>query len=259
MALGRLIPHQIYPAAQGRCAIGIMIKAPRAGSSKTRLSPPLTLAECAEISRCFLQDTAQTVLQITRSYKEAVGVAVYTPLTSEAIFDALLPGEFLMIPQRGEDLGDRLFHAVTDLFSTGFRSVSLIDADSPTLPKEHLTQMVERLREPEDRVVLGPTTDGGYYAIGLRHPHRALFKGIHWSTETVFTETLRQAATLDLPVYQLPPWHDVDDAKALDHLLTELSEATGTRDGNHASHTAAFLRTLFPGRDQTPNITDNRN
>jgi rSAM/selenodomain-associated transferase 1 len=191
---------------------------------------------------------AQTVLQTTRSHTDAVGVAVYAPPNSTAEFDELLPGDFLTIPQRGDDLGDRLFHAVSDLFSTGFRSVCLINADSPTLPAKHLAQLVERLREPEDQVVLGPTVDGGYYAIGLRHPHPALFDGIHWSSQTVFTETVRQAQKLDLPVHQLPPWYDVDDGETLDRLVEELSLGS---DGQ-AAHTAAFVKGLLLRGSQNP-------
>jgi hypothetical protein len=80
------------------------------------------------------------------------------------------------------------------------------------------------LAAPGDRIVLGPSTDGGYYLIGLKRPHRRLFEDIDWSTERVAAQTLKRARELDLAVLQLPSWYDVDDAQTLRLLLGELFE-----------------------------------
>src|SRR5271165_931252 len=87
------------------------------------------------------------------------------------------------VPQRGESFGDRVDYAVEDLFSVGFASVCLIDSDSPTLPSSYLRQIMDYLSQSEDGVVIGPTVDGGYYAIGLKAPCRRLFEDIDWSTD----------------------------------------------------------------------------
>jgi hypothetical protein len=71
-------------------------------------------------------------------------------------------------------------------------------------------------------VVLGPSTDGGYYLLGLKRPHRRLFEDIDWSTERVAAQTLQRAHELDLAVHQLPSWYDVDDAGTLRLLMGEL-------------------------------------
>ena len=55
----------------------------------------------------------------------------------------------------------------------GHDCVLLVNGDSPTLPPRLLVQAIETLREPGDRMVLGPASDGGYYLIGLKHPHQA--------------------------------------------------------------------------------------
>jgi glycosyltransferase A (GT-A) superfamily protein (DUF2064 family) len=72
--------------------------------------------------------------------------------------------------------GERLFCAAEDLFKCGFDSVCLIDSDSPTVPVSSFGQAMDLLSLPGDRVVLGPTDDGGYYLIGLKEPRHELFE-----------------------------------------------------------------------------------
>src|ERR1700737_2470656 len=127
----------------GLCALAIMTKAPRAGRVKTRLQPPLTPEEAAQLNICFLRDTAAAIKSACRA--DAVGIGVYTPTGSEAAYIDILPGEFHLIPQRGEDFGERLAFAVEDLFRCGFGSVCLIDSDSPTVSSEIYAQAVASL------------------------------------------------------------------------------------------------------------------
>ena len=69
--------------------------------------------------------------------------------------------------------------------SAGHGAVYLINSDSPTLPVGYLVAAATTLAAPGDRIVLGPSTDGGYYLIGTRRPHPALFEDIAWSTDQV--------------------------------------------------------------------------
>ena len=230
----------------GACALAMMIKAPRPGASKTRLSPPLSPEECAAISTCFLRDTTANIGHLARGHAPggggapAAGVAVYTPTGMEAAFDGLLPEGFVLVAQREEGFGGRLLGAVEDLLTLGYGAVCLIDSDSPTLPASALAAAVEALAMPGDRVVLGPSEDGGYYLIGVKQAHRRLFEDITWSTGHVTPETLQRAAELGLEVVQLPTWYDVDDAPTLRALCGELF--AGTRpDGFPAPQTRAFL------------------
>ncbi len=245
-----LDPHR--PASEqtglhpGACALAMMIKAPRPGASKTRLSPPLSPGECAAISTCFLRDTTANIGHLAHGREPggggapAAGVAVYTPTGMEAAFDGLLPAGFVMVAQREEGFGGRLLGAVEDLLALGYGAVCLIDSDSPTLPASALAAAVEALARPGDRMVLGPSEDGGYYLIGVKAAHRRLFEDITWSTGHVSRETLQRAAELELEVVQLPTWYDVDDGPTLRALCAELF--AGTRpDGFPAPQTRAFL------------------
>lgn len=245
-----LDPCSPTPSPRGSCALAVMIKAPRAGASKTRLVPPLTPEEAAALSVSFLRDTAANIAGVAAE-GSAEGVAVYTPAGAEAAFDGLLPLSFSMLAQRGESFGERLFHAAEDLLAAGYQSVCLIDSDSPTLPPALLAAAISALARPGDRVLLGAADDGGYYLIGLKSAHRGLFTDIDWSTERVLAQTIERAAAMALEVEALPAWYDVDDATTLQRLCDELFSKKGERQGSEgltgyeASHTRLYLAQLI--------------
>ncbi len=233
------------------CALAVMAKAPRVGTVKTRLVPPLTPDEATSLSACFLRDVASVVAQL-RGNERVDGYAAYTPTGSEAAFDGLLPAGFRLLAQRGAHLGERLFHAAEDLFAAGYEAACLINSDSPTLPVSVLRDAVTALRKPGDRVVLGPAEDGGYYLIGLKLAHQRLFEDITWSTQRVLAQTLQRAADIALSVELLPVWYDVDDAASLLRLCAELfasgasdGRAGGRTKGYEAPHTRQYLRQLM--------------
>jgi rSAM/selenodomain-associated transferase 1 len=221
--------------------MAIMAKAPRAGKVKTRLSPPLTLEQSAALNICFLKDTAEGLAEVSG----AEGMVCYTPVGDEAAFDGLLPESFYLIAQRGDKFGERLLAAAEDILACGYGSVCLIDSDSPTVPKAAFEQAVAELAREGDRIVLGPSHDGGYYLIGLKRAHVAVFENITWSTASVCAETIERAHTAGIEVVLLPLWYDVDDGATLAILREELID--GKRPefagiaGYKAPHTKEFL------------------
>lgn len=237
-----------------------MMKVPRAGAVKTRLVPPLTHAEAADLSLCFLRDLTANIHQVCQAFTPreqskittdiainvtVEGVAVYTPDDARASLAEWLPASFHHLPQRGETLDARLINAAEDLFHQGFSAVCLIGGDSPTLPAAYLTEAVARLILHDDRrVVIGAAEDGGYYLIGFTKTHRHLFSDIEWSTARVLGQTLERAADMNLKVELLPAWYDVDDAASLRRLMRELFAARdgeGENGAYDAAHTREFL------------------
>ena len=231
------------------CALGIMTKAPEAGKVKTRLTPPLTPTEAATLNQCFLRDLSHSIADAAGK-SPARGVAIYTPVGKELAYDEILPDGFLLVPQRGNDFGERLCCAVNDLLSAGFDSVCLINSDSPTVPVANFAEAANELAKPGDRIVLGPSDDGGYYLIGMKRLHRRVFEDVEWSTERVMEQTLERAREIGAAVYQLPRGYDVDDRATLQRLSNELlGHASGDRV---AAHTKKFLSEIVEreGRDR---------
>jgi uncharacterized protein len=217
-----------------RSAVAIMAKAPRAGKVKTRLCPPLSLAEAAELYRCFLLDK---IAQVNALQRAAPAVS-YSPSDAKQCFEDLTPPHFLLIPQRGEDLGARILSTFDQLFRHGYTEVVVIDSDTPTLPTVCLEQALALMAERHNDVVLGPTEDGGYYLIGLHRAHRELFEHMPWSTSQVFAETRHRALQRGLTVACTEYWYDVDMADDLRRLRQSLSD----RQDGLAWHTRRFFQ-----------------
>jgi rSAM/selenodomain-associated transferase 1 len=223
-------------------AIGIICKAPQPGRSKTRLATVIGDVEASELSACFLRDVAAAIEAVPEALGRR-GYGVYAPAGAEHIMRQLLPAEFGLLLQAGDDLGHVLIGATRALLDAGHDCVLLVNGDSPTLPTRLLVQAVETMRAPGDRMVLGPASDGGYYLIGLKHPHRQLFMQIAWGTETVARSTCARAAEIGLATTLLPEWYDVDDLKTLRWLQDELfGRATRFCDGGLAAASRAFLK-----------------
>ena len=225
-------------------AVAIVCKAPIAGQSKTRLSPPLQPDECAALSACFIRDISNTIQSLAET-DNVTGYAVYTPRGSEAVLRQLLPDRFRLMLQGEGDIGARMFESISGLLAAGHAGAILIGADMPTMPISILRNAVQAVRG-NDCLVLSPALDGGYTLIGLSQPHAGLFSDIPWSTDQVYRLTLARALNLGLPVVNVSGWYDVDDAASLRMLTDELSGrrppfADASLVGADAPATRAFL------------------
>jgi len=216
-----------------RCAVAIMAKVPIPGEVKTRLCPPLSYAEAANLYRCFLLDKIRQV----EALEDVQGAIAFTPEDSKSYFDEVALPAFLLVPQIGGDLGTRLINTLGHLRALGYGTVMAVDSDSPTLPLEHLRLAFDLLNKPEIDIVVGPTEDGGYYLIGLHDVHPELFHDMPWSTPHVFQETVWRAEAKGLKVARLPPWYDVDTPEDLRRLQLSFQTAEGVT----GQHTRRFL------------------
>jgi rSAM/selenodomain-associated transferase 1 len=235
-------------AAQGSCGIAVMAKASCPGRTKTRLVPPLTFEEAAAFNTAFLQDVAANIAvadgDARRWGGRLFGYMAFGPPRSEPFFRKILPVSVGLIEAWHPNFGDCLFAAVRKLLVLGHSGAVVLNSDSPTLPTALLVEAAEVLACSGDRAVLGPSTDGGYYLLGLKKPHRRLFEGVAWSTESVARQTLDRAAEIGLTVHVLPPWYDVDDVAALRRLRSELYSGVSLTPAL-AVHRATHVRQLF--------------
>jgi len=228
-----------------------MAKASSPGRTKTRLVPPLSPSEAAAFNTAFLQDVAANLLAAGQ-HAPIDGYMAYGPPGSEGFFLDHMPRDIGLIETWFPDFGDCLFRAITELFAAGHAAAVVLNSDSPTLPTELLVATAEILLRPGDRAVLGPSTDGGYYLLGIKQAHRRLFEDIDWSTDRVARQTRARAVELGLELHELPTWYDVDDSNALRRLHEELFgdrslDAALTPHG--APRTAALLRHLMATSD----------
>lgn len=149
----------------------VIAKEPRPGFVKTRLCPPCTETEAAQIAEAALART----LDVVRSVP-----ATRYVLALDGRPGAWLPMGFDVIAQRPGDLGARLQGVFDDCFAECDDPVIIIGMDTPQVGRAHLDRAVAALHDGSS-AVLGPASDGGYWLIGLRHTGFRLFDDVPMS------------------------------------------------------------------------------
>lgn len=239
------------------CAIAIMAKSPseNLSSIKTRLIPVIPSSEDrAVLYTAWLKD----LIVRCRSLSGVRLRVAYTPEGGSSGFSDLGIRLNELLPQRGNDLGERVCHVFDDLFSSGFSSVVIIGSDIPTLPLNHLLDAFTALVSPEEpkksvkRVVLGESDDGGYHLIGLnagsaRRAPPELFLNIRWSTPFVMSDTVKASVVAGLSVIRIASWYDVDNEHDLERLGRDFSEDTDLADSSETARVLSRLLLKIPG------------
>lgn len=218
----------------------IMAKQPVAGTTKTRLCPPLTPAQAADLYAALLRDTVALARAAAAQDATLCPAIAYAPATARSYFRDLAP-DLDALAQAGADLGARLDHVLTQSLAAGHAAVAAMASDCPTLPVARIGQAFARLDDDAD-VVLGPGDDGGYYLIAVKQPQPAILRPVQMSTPHVLADTLALAQAAGLRVALLDAWPDVDtvdDVRALARALVQLP-------GDVAPATRAALSGLEP-------------
>jgi rSAM/selenodomain-associated transferase 1 len=192
------------------CAI-LFTKPAVPGRVKTRLIPHLSPQRAAELHAAFQEDAIQRLSPGSYDLHIAWDLAAAEAIPS-------IPG-CPGFRQEGEDLGARLFHALS-VRRERYRQLAVVGSDLPGLGQEHIMAAFQGLGQGAE-VVLGPAADGGYFLLALRSRalERRLFDGIAWSTESVLESTLQRCEELSLATMLLPVGHDVDTPADLEHLI----------------------------------------
>ena len=198
-----------------RSALILFAKDPVEGRVKTRLGSLLDPKTTLNLYLCFLDDSIAKIHAVAK-VDRFIGVAS-EPQTGYFENLSYHPPARLFV-QEGEDLGQRMHRAFEDRFQEGYQRVVIIGSDSPTLP----TAYIEQALQSEKEVVIGPSTDGGYYLIGMRGMVTELFAGIDWGTGRVLADTLKALQEQGVPAGLLPVWYDVDLPEDLRFLKTHL-------------------------------------
>lgn len=214
-----------------RCLI-MMAKFPEAGQVKTRLAAEIGENHACELYRNFVLDLRQALSSPEWSFR----LALY-PGEKKAEMAGLIGEDVIQIPQRGNDLGERMENVFADAFAEGFREVMMVGSDVPDLPTEFIDEAFAALADHD--AVLGPSCDGGYYLIGFsREGFRdGIFDDLPWGTKEIFTLQMKRFREQGLRVYILPPWQDIDTLADLKNMAS-LAAATPFAE----SRTMAYIR-----------------
>ena len=177
----------------------VIAKEPRPGLVKTRLTPPYSPEQAAELAEAALADTLDTV--------------VATPAARRVLALSGEPGPWLpsgleIIAQRGEGLDERLAAAFDDAHRG--RPLVLIGMDTPQVTTAFLVAAGRALSTHD--AVFGPAEDGGFWLLGLCTPDPGLLTGVPMSRPDTGAVQLARLRRAGLRVAVLPELIDVDTA-----------------------------------------------
>jgi len=224
-----------------QAAVVLMSRAPVAGKTKTRLESHLKAEECAELHQAFLKDINSKFLNLKKMYSRLDLYLSYTPAESSDLFAEIIDEQFTRIPQRGQDLGERMYNAAVDAYQKSKLPVIITGSDLPLLDIDIFKEALAGLKERD--IVIGPSADGGYYLIGMKKAEKFLFDFESWGNASVLEETIREASRHNLKSHFLPEVSDVDTFKELLELRAKLINKDII--ANYPQHTKQLLDQIF--------------
>ena len=138
--------------------------------------------------------------------------------------------------QEGDSFGERFTNAIQSVFNRGYKQIITIGNDSPQLKAYHLLKTAHLLSE--NKVVLGPSTDGGFYLMGLHRENfnAKRFKDLPWQTPGLAHQLKKEFSTAKNDVLQLDRLFDIDNSQDL-YSLAKFS----TQLSYHISRIIRFL------------------
>jgi rSAM/selenodomain-associated transferase 1 len=184
----------------------VFTKFPRPGSVKTRLGARIGFDEAARVFRMLAERTFAVAEQVRKTGREVM--LFYAPGATENEMREWVRRDFIYLQQIGETLGGRMQAAFSHAFANGALRAVIIGTDVPDLDVETAQSAYNELNHTD--VVLGPSTDGGYYLLGMNAPAKDVFTGITWSTDNVLNQTLDAVDNLNLRYTLLPSMSDID-------------------------------------------------
>jgi rSAM/selenodomain-associated transferase 1 len=205
----------VVRSSGGDRVLVIMAKAPRPGAVKTRLTPGLSPEAVTAFYCCLLDDT----LALARSLG-GVEIAIMCPDSDVNELARLAGKEVSVVAQKGEGLAAGLTSVFAHFAEGHQRRTIAFNSDSPHLPRSVLEDAFTTLVKHD--VVVGPTDDGGYYLIGAKRSHPALFASDGMGTSSALERLLLRARALELSVGFADPFYDIDVADDLTRLAAEL-------------------------------------
>lgn len=211
-----------------RVALIVFARAPKAGTTKTRLAAVIGDHLASAFHAVCLRD----LINIQAMFGAKLRSDNQRPLELDTYFfhppeDQLaefaragvnLPPDIHSAVQTGDDLGQRMAHAIQTVLDgspEGTRCL-LIGSDCPLLEPDDLVAAVNALDNAD--VVVGPTHDGGYYMIGMAKPRPGLFTISDWGGPTVLEQTKTKAQQAGLTLAEVETLPDVDTAEDLEQV-----------------------------------------
>lgn len=214
-------------------ALILFVIIPTAGKTKIKLTPFLSAEEYAMLNRCFVKDVYQ------KAGKTDADVYVFfTPRDQRSTLKNLLGEDAVLLPQYGDDLGQKMKNAIGAVLRMGYDKVVLMGTDIPHIHTETIQNAFDNLDHKD--IVIHPALDGGYYLIGMKREHDSIWNIKRYGTNTVMYDTLQhmKAENLSTSVGQM--YYDIDCREDLKQLWNDINRGAVC----NCPETMAYLETI---------------
>ena len=200
-----------------RPKIIVFARAPQPGTVKTRLTGVLSPESAAALHSAMVTDLVSRLQRL----RPVVDLEVHTNVPTSVF---RFPDVRVQTQVHG-DLGQRLFAAISEGLQSGRKAVLVMGSDSPTVPLAHISAILDSTAD----VVLGPASDGGFYAILCRRMHPEMFAGVTWSASTTCAQAADALRKCGFAVETGREWYDVDTPADLRTLAEDPNLGPATR------------------------------
>ncbi len=194
----------------------IFIKNPELGKCKTRLAATVGDKKALQFYRKMLEKTLEVTTEV--SAHKTIFYSSFVDKNDQWPEN----GDFSKSLQKEGDLGQKMKVAFEEAFEAGYQSICIIGSDCYELDSRTIDKAFEIL-ETKD-AVLGPSTDGGYYLLGMNHLIAEVFSNKNWSTKTVIGDTIHDFQRLLISYGKLQALTDIDTEEDLKTMPTEVVE-----------------------------------
>ncbi len=181
------------------------------GADRERARRRLLPARLGALERSLHEQCLRSAIAAGRESGLRILVSSPEPLAAAAGLER--------IEQRGSGFGDRLERALAEACARGASSILVVGADVPGLTAEHLRDAAAALDGAPERVVVGPSPDGGCYLIGFAGPADELLRGVRWCRRETLDSLLRALAAAGRTTTLLAPLADLDGTEDLERWL----------------------------------------
>ena len=194
----------------------VFVRTPELGKVKTRLAKAIGDQAALTIYKLLLKHTATVLHEL--SFDKVVYYS--EKIENNDFWKASLFEKKL---QKGADLGERMQQAFETAFDRGYKKVLIIGSDLFELTSTLIISALEALETYD--ISIGPSLDGGYYLLGMKELHPAVFKNKKWGTDSVLENTLQDLKQQNVKL--LEALNDIDtfeDLKVHPKLLKMIKE-----------------------------------
>ncbi len=198
-------------------AIIVFSRYPEEGKVKTRLASSLGNAFAKEFYKICAEHTFNEILKTNNNNTRHF--LFYSDENDRNKIKKWTRSKFLLFPQIGLDLGEKMLNAFTSVFKNDVSKIIIIGTDLPDISSDIIDKSFNLLDDCD--IVAGPATDGGYYLLGMKKIYEKLFLNLPWSTDKLFEQTLKIINELNLNLSILPELSDIDTEKDLNNWINK--------------------------------------